>query len=184
MLREIATKGDASRRPAVDAPAIARDLDLMLKAATSALMQWRFAPPAAAPAIARVDARFDLATGQVTTGAPQAISGFSGAPGPLSTFVARPDSLSTDDGALRVGGVIRPPTEDRQRECRSTRRRRRTRRCRAWSSSRRRSARMAHVAEAWVLRSVPMLDQAALDAVRQWRYAADADERRRRGPVG
>ena len=26
------------------------------------------------------------------------------------------------------------------------------------------------VDEAWVLRSIPMLDQAALDAVRQWRY--------------
>jgi protein TonB len=27
------------------------------------------------------------------------------------------------------------------------------------------------VAEAWVLRSIPLLDQAALDAVRQWRYS-------------
>ena len=34
------------------------------------------------------------------------------------------------------------------------------------------------VKEAWVLKSVPLLDEAALEAVRQWRYAADADERR------
>ena len=27
------------------------------------------------------------------------------------------------------------------------------------------------VKEAWVLKSVPMLDEAALEAVRQWRYA-------------
>ena len=59
MLREIATTGDRRRAARRRRAAIARDLDLMLKAASSALMQWRFAPPAAAPAIARLSAQFD-----------------------------------------------------------------------------------------------------------------------------
>ena len=130
--------------PAVDAPAMARDLDLMLKAATSALTQWRFAPPAAAPAIARVSSavRPRDRPGDRRRGA--ATLGLRGrARRPLSTFVARPRPPSTDDGTLRVGGVIKPPTKIVNVERRSIRRRRRTRRCRAWSSSRRSSTRLA-----------------------------------------
>ena len=81
LLAQAAARGPSARRsPSRTAPAIIRDLDLMLKAASSSLMQWRFEPPAAAPAIARCRAQFDLAAGRVTTGTARPISGFAGAP--------------------------------------------------------------------------------------------------------
>ena len=169
MLREIATKGDASRRPAVDAPAIARDLDLMLKAATSALMQWRFAPPAAAPAIARLSAQFDLAAGQAIAGPARPLSGFAGTAGThMSTFVARRDAPE-NDGALRVGGVIKPPTKIVNvapiypQEAKDAR-------VQGVVVIETVVDEAGAVKEAWVLKSVPLLDEAALEAVRQWRY--------------
>ena len=77
-------------------PAMVRDLDLMLKAASAALTQWRFAAPAAAPAIARVPAQFDSSAGQATAGRVEAISGFAGTAGAhMSTFVARRDRHRT-----------------------------------------------------------------------------------------
>ena len=169
MLREIATKGDASRRPAVDAPAIARDLDLMLKAATSALMQWRFAPPAAAPAIARLSAQFDLAAGQAIAGPAQPLSGFAGTAGAqMSTFVARREAPE-NDGTLRVGGVIKPPTKIVNvapiypQEAKDAR-------VQGVIIIETVVDEAGAVKEAWVLKSIPLLDEAALEAVRQWRY--------------
>jgi TonB family protein len=160
----------SGRRLFEDAPAIMRDLDGMLKAASSALMQWRFHAPAAAPAIARLDAQFDVATGHVTTGAPQAISGFSGVPAQLSTFVARRDATPTDDGALRVGGQIKAPQKVVHvapvypQEAQDAK-------VQGVVIIEAKIGADGSVAEAWVLRSIPLLDQAALDAVRQWRYS-------------
>jgi beta-lactamase regulating signal transducer with metallopeptidase domain len=100
----------AGRRPFTDGAAVVRDLEVMLKAASAALTQWRFEAPAAAPAIARIAAEFDLVANSATTTAAQPISGFTGPAGThMSTFVTRRDAPPADDGALRVGGVIRPP---------------------------------------------------------------------------
>ena len=105
-------------------------------------MQWRFAPPAAAPAIARLSAQFDLATGQAIAGPARPLSGFAGTGTPMSTFVARRDAPE-NDGALRVGGVIKPPTKIVNvapiypQEAKDAKSRR------AWSSSRRSSTRLA-----------------------------------------
>ena len=44
-------------------------------------------------------------------------------------------------------------------------------RCRASSSLKSIIGADGHVADARVLRSIPLLDQAALDAVRQWEFA-------------
>jgi TonB family protein len=159
-------------RAFADAPAILRDLDGMLKAASAALMQWRFQPPAAAPAIARLDARFDVATGQATTGAVQAISGFSGAAGaPTHTvFARRSGAPLSDDGALRVGGAIRAPQKIVNvnpvypKEAQDAR-------VQGVVIIETVIDEAGAVKEAWVLRSIPLLDQAALDAVRQWRYS-------------
>ena len=153
----------------VDAAAVARDLDLMLKAASAALGQWRFNPPAAAPAIARLSAQFDLAAGQATVARVQPLSGFSGAPGERTTFIVRPDGPPAD-GALRVGGNIRPPAKIVNvppvypQEAKDAR-------VQGVVIIEAKIAADGSVAEAWVLRSIPMLDGAALDAVRQWRYS-------------
>ena len=160
--------GPSPRRVFPKGPAMVRDLDLMLKAASAALTQWRFAPPAAAPAIARLEARFDIATGHVTAGTAQAISGFSGEPGQLSTFVARPDAPA-DDGALRVGGVIKPPTKIVNvapiypQEAKDAQ-------IQGVVIIETVVDEAGAVKEAWVLKSVPLLDEPALEAVRQWRY--------------
>jgi TonB family protein len=161
--------GAATRALAVDPPAMVRDLEQMQKAAASALGQWRFNPPAAAPAIARLSAQFDLAVGQATVSRVQPLSGFSGAPGATSTFVARPDR-PTPDGTLRVGGEIRAPQKVYNvspvypQEAQDAR-------VQGVVIIEAKIAADGSVAEAWVLRSIPMLDGAALDAVRQWRYS-------------
>ncbi len=165
-----AAPAPARGRAFADAPAIIRDLDGMLKAASSALTQWRFDPPAAAPAIARVSAQFDLSTGQATTGRVEAISGFSGAPGRLGTFVVRRDAPPASDDTLRVGGQIRAPQKVVNvapvypQEAQDAR-------VQGVVIIEAKIGADGSVAEAWVVRSIPMLDQAALDAVRQWRYS-------------
>jgi TonB family protein len=160
--------GGSPGRAAPDGAAIAQDLELMLKAASAAFTQWRLAPPAAAPAIARLSAQFDLAAGQATAGAAQPLSGFSGVPGEFSTFVARRDA-PVDDRTLRVGGVIAPP--------------RKIVNVAPIYPQEAKDAKVQGVVvietvidesgavrEAWVLKSVPLLDGPALEAVKQWRF--------------
>jgi TonB family protein len=156
--------------PFADRAAVIRDLDAMLKAASAALTRWKFGPPAASPAIARVSTRFDLAAGGVTVAEPKPISGFSGAAAaPTSTFVANPPQSSFEN-AIRVGGNIRAPQKAHH-----------------VSPVYPQVAQDAKVqgivilgvtvapdgsiAEAWVERGIPLLDEAALDAVRQWKYS-------------
>jgi TonB family protein len=164
-----AARPGAPRPPSGDGPAISRDLESLLKAASVALTQWRFEPPAAAPAIARLSATFDLTAGQASTGRVQAISGFAGASGEISTFVARPDKPAAD-GTLRVGGQIRAPQRVLNvapvypQEAQDAR-------VQGVVIIEAKIGADGGIAEAWVVRSIPMLDQAALDAVRQWRYS-------------
>ncbi|MEO5821839.1 MAG: M56 family metallopeptidase [Vicinamibacteraceae bacterium] len=163
------TATESSPRRVVAGATMVRDLDLILKAASTALTQWRFAPPAAAPAIARLDARFDLTAGQVTVGAAKPLSGFTGEPSPVRTFYARRDARPADDGTLRVGGQIRAPQKILNvnpvypQEAQDAR-------VQGIVIIEAKIAPDGSVAEAWVLRSIPILDGAALDAVRQWRY--------------
>lgn len=161
--------GPSPGRMFPNGPAMVRDLDVMLKAASAALTQWRFAPPAAAPAIARVPAQFDLSAGQATAGRVEAISGFAGTTGAqMSTFVARSGPPS-DDGALRVGGVIKPPTKIVNvnpvypQEAQDAK-------VQGVVIIETVIDEAGAVKEAWVLKSVPLLDEPALEAVRHWRY--------------
>jgi protein TonB len=156
--------------PFTDAETIVRDVDAMRQSASTALARWRFEPPAEAPAIARVAVVFALQFNKATTGPAAPISGFAGAAGvPATTFTARPDRPASD-GTLRVGGSIRAPQKVHN--------------VNAVYPPEAQDARVqgvviieakigadGSVAEAWVLRSIPMLDHAALDAVRQWRYS-------------
>jgi TonB family protein len=155
--------------PFADRGAVVRELDAMLKAASTALTQWKFEPPAASPAIARVSTRFDLAAGGATIGAPQPISGFAGvAAAPVRTFVAHPPQSSFEN-ALRVGSGIAAPAKVHN--------------VAPVYPQAAQDAKVqgivileitvapdGSVAEAWVQRGIPLLDEAALDAVRQWRY--------------
>jgi TonB family protein len=157
------------RRP-FDGAAVVRDLDAMLQAASAALTQWRFEAPAAAPAIARVPAEFDLVANKATTGPVIPLSGFAGAAGlPTTTFVARPDTRAAD-GTLRAGGAIKPPQKVYgvnpvyPQEAKDAG-------VEGIVVIDTKIGAVGSVAEAWVVKSTaPILDAAALDAVRQWRY--------------
>ncbi len=87
----------------------------------------------------------------------------------MSTFVARRDAPAAD-GTLRVGGQIRPPQKVLHvspvypQEAKDAG-------VQGVVIIEAKIGPDGSVAEAWVLRSIPVLDQAALDAVRQWRYA-------------
>ena len=159
------------RRPFADGAAVIRDVDAMLQAASTALAQWRFGAPASAPAIVRMSASFDLGANKTTTGAPMPLSGFAGTAGvPMRTVFTGRTVARSDDGTLRVGGAIKAPQKVLNvspvypQEAQDAR-------VQGVVIIEAKIGPDGSVAEAWVLRSIPMLDQAALDAVRQWRYS-------------
>jgi TonB family protein len=160
------SQGAAAYPVFADAAAVIRDLDTLSKAAAAALQQWRFVPPQAAPAIARVSVVFDVLHGRATFGPAEPVSGFP-AP-PASTFASAPPPPRAD-GALRVGGNIRAPQKIHNvppvypQEAQDAR-------VQGVVIIEAKIDADGSVAEAWVLRSIPLLDQAALDAVKQWRY--------------
>lgn len=170
MIKAVVAQRPGGRPLSIDAAAVTRDLDAMRQAASDPLTRWQFAAPAAAPAIARVAVSFDLGAGTATAGAPQPISGFAGvANAPMSTFVVRRDAPAAD-GTIRVGGAIRPPQKVHNvnpvypQEARDAG-------VQGIVVIESKIAADGSVAEAWVVKSTaPILDQAALDAVRQWRY--------------
>jgi protein TonB len=95
--------------------------------------------------------------------------GFAGTAGSqMSTFVARREAPE-NDGTLRVGGVIKPPTKIANvapiypQEAKDAR-------VQGVVIIETVVDEAGAVKEAWVLKSVPLLDEAALEAVRQWRY--------------
>ena len=128
----------------------------MQEAAFRAVEQWRYDPPAAGPIAFPIVVSF-APDGEVTASrgrgaAPQVPSGNLSAP-----------------GALRVGGNIKTPTKIRD--------------VRPVYPPIAQSARVTgvvvlevlvgpdgHVQEAQVLRSIPLLDGAAIDAVKQWQF--------------
>jgi TonB family protein len=141
-----------------DPDMLRKDFDAMVKAAIASVRQWRFDPPARAPASVRVPVRFDIPGGRTTFGSVRPLAGYP----PHITAVSPSD-------VLRVGGAIQTPKK------------------------------LVNVApqypadaleakaqgvvildvildadgvpvEVEVTRSQPMLDAAAIEAVRQWRY--------------
>lgn len=129
----------------------------MQEAAFRAVEQWRYDPPAAGPISFPMVVSFSL-DGEVT-----ASGGRGGAAPRVGT------GTINAPGALRVGGQIRTPTKIRD--------------VRPVYPPIAQSARVSGmviaeilvgadgtVQDARVLRSIPLLDQAALDAVRQWQF--------------
>ena len=87
---------------------------------------------------------------------------------------ARPVSTGRRPCASAAISRPRPRSET---SVRSIRRKRWRRRSRASSSSKPPSTPTGHVGDARVLRSIPLLDQAALDAVKQWEFTPTQRER-------
>jgi TonB family protein len=154
------------------------------KAATDAVRQWIYDPPADAPISFDVTLNFEpgLETQLLAYGGPLAVrggrigSGGGGVVGGVIGGVAAPPPPPPPppppgwaQGAIRVGGNVPPPTK--------------TKHVNPEYPAIAQSSRVqgvvimeaiigadGHVRDARILRSVPLLDQAALDAVKQWEF--------------
>jgi TonB family protein len=141
-----------------DPDALRKDFDAMVKASSASLRQWRFEPPAGAPAVVRVPIYFDVVAGRTAFGSIRPMSGY-----PPHVSAVPPSD------ALKVGGAIQPPKRLVNVPPRYPD-----------------DALQAKVQGVVVLdvvvdrdgvptdvqvsKGVPMLDEAAIEAVRQWRY--------------
>ena len=143
-----------------DPAAFREDFDAMAKASIASLRQWRFDPPAGAPAVVRVPIYFDVVGKRTTFGSIRPMSGYP----PHVTVLAPSD-------ALKVGGVVKTPKKlvnvpPRYPDD-------------AVQAKVQGEVVLDVVVDATgvptdvavqVSQSVPMLDAAAIEAVRQWRY--------------
>jgi TonB family protein len=142
----------------------------LIRSAKDAIGQWLYEPPADGPIAFDVVIGFRAdGDGEVlvhgTPGEP-ANSVFVPAPPPLAGLAPAPPWA---EGAIRVGGQIRPPTKTRHvapvypleaKEAKVT----------GVVILEARIEADGRVINARVLRSIPPLDQAALDAVKQWEF--------------
>ena len=159
--------------PAPDAATLKAAGDAFVRSAATALREWRYDPPAKAPISFTVTFNF------TTTGTPTAAQDTSGrkfgAPSPATAGVPGgvvggiPASSTGGLQPVRVGGQIKAPTQ--------------TKKVQPAYPPEAQAAKVSgvvileavigldgKVVNATVLRSVPLLDQAAIDAVRQWEY--------------
>jgi protein TonB len=134
------------------------DFDAMVKASSASLRQWRFDPPAGAPAVVRVPIYFDVAGRRTTLGSVRPMSGYP------SHVIALPPS-----DVLKVGGAVKAPKKLVNVPPR-------------YPDDALQAKVQGEVVldlvvdaqgvptEVQVSKGVPMLDAAAIEAVRQWRY--------------
>jgi protein TonB len=145
--------------------------DAMLAAALAAVREWQYEPPAMAPVALDVTVRFGPGgEPQVTAHGPASLAG---APTPAELAASQENLLPPPwaEGAVRVGStwILKPPTKTRhvapvyQEEARAAR----VRGVVILEVRVEPDGRVRHVR---VLRSVPALDQAAIDAVLQWEF--------------
>ena len=87
-------------------------------------------------------------------------------PAGWAEYKAQVDALQP----IRIGGNIKTPTKIRGRQAGISRPRRAPTACRASSSSKLFIDADGRVVDARILRSIPAFDEAALDAVKQWRF--------------
>ena len=142
--------------------------EALIRSASSALSQWQYDAPANGPISFNVTFNFrpggETTSAQDTRTLPQPPPGFGAAPSPTTTA-----PWPAAAGAVRVGGNVKVPSQ--------------TRRVNPVYPAIAQSARVqgvvileavigqdGRVRDTRVLRSIPLLDQAALDAVRQWEY--------------
>jgi TonB family protein len=143
--------------------------DALTQSAVDAVREWTFAPPAAAPLTFPVAFMFIDGTVDVTLAPPSPPARGRGAAPAISAQAPLSPPWPAAEGAYRYGDVTVPP--------------RQTRNIRPDYPREAQSQRIGGVVileivvgpngkvrDARVLRSVPQLDQAALNAVRQWEY--------------
>lgn len=143
-------------RSAEQADAVRALATAFTDAAVRAVGQWRYDPPAASPISFPITVAFSDSGATAAQGA--RVRGISTEPGPVWA-----------DGAVRVGGKIKAPAKVRD--------------VRPMYPPVAQAARISgmvilelrvnqdgFVSDARVLRSIPLLDQAAVDAVMQWRF--------------
>lgn len=161
-----ATRAGAPNRPLIEA---------LAQAALRAVEQWQYAPPADGPLAFNADVAFGAPPPPPPPPPPPAPRDARALPPPppppprpgSDTPLSSADQLF--DGALRVGGTIKAPNKVRHvspeypPEAKINR-------VQGIVILEARIDRDGTVAGARILRSIPMLDEAALDAVRQWEF--------------
>jgi TonB family protein len=141
-----------------DPAALREDFDAMVNASIASLRQWRFDPPAGTPAAVRVPIYFDVVGRRTSFGSIRPMSGYP----PHVTVVPPSD-------ALKVGDVIKTPKKLVNVSPRYP--------DDALKAKVQGEVVLDVVVDAngvptdvQVSQSVPMLDAAAIEAVKQWRY--------------
>lgn len=174
-------RGDFSGAPVADVEALLRKqftpeqaakvseaVDAFTAAAERALTQWRYEPPAKGPIWFEITMTFK-ADGETMAMERAGSSGSGRVSGSSEMKIAEPMRSSSGLAPVRVGGNIKPPVKIRD--------------VRPVYPAEAQAARVSGlviiealigvdgvVEQARILRSIPMLDQAALDAVQQWRF--------------
>ncbi|HEU4695042.1 MAG TPA: M56 family metallopeptidase [Vicinamibacterales bacterium] len=161
---------------APDAPELASAFDALVRSAADAVRQWTYDPPAEAPLSIRVTFAFPfngkpqlIAHDGWSRAAPAYPAGFVPPPPPPPPSAPETTSLSWRDDGIRVGGNVRQPMKIKHvspeypdaAEAASVQ---------GVVILEARIGGDGKVTHARVLRSVPLLDQAALDAVMQWEF--------------
>jgi TonB family protein len=143
---------------AVDPDVLRKEFDAMVKASSDSVRQWRFEAPATAPASVRVPSRFDIAGGHAAIGSIKPQAGY-----PPSVIAVPPGD------ALRVGGAVATPKKIVNVPPAYPQ---------AAMDAKVQGAVVLQVTldpggvptDVEVVESIPALDAAAIEAVRQWRY--------------
>ena len=143
--------------------------EAMVRDAASALRRWTYAPPADGPIAFGVTFSFKPGADPTVSQAIAVPAAPSGSFAATAAAAAAPAAPRGPNDPVRVGGQIKPPTQISKVQ--------------PVYPLIAQSARVSgvvilealigvdgRVADAKVLRSIPLLDQAALDAVRQWVY--------------
>lgn len=156
-----------------NATALAQAADALVRSAVAALRQWQYDPPAKPPITFAVTFTFrpgsEPTMAQDTSGRSVFIAPPPPPPAPPAPGAVTSAPFADVQGAVRVGGAVRPPTQ--------------TKKVNPAYPAIAQSSRVqgvviletligtdGRVRDVRVLRSIPLLDQAAIDAVRQWEY--------------
>ncbi|HEU4893043.1 MAG TPA: M56 family metallopeptidase [Vicinamibacterales bacterium] len=160
-------RGSASDR-SIPMQRAAQNVEAMIGSATQAVRQWQYAPPADGPISFNVPVHFGAPPPPPP---PPPVPGTRASAPPPPPPPPPPDWARQDasDPPLRVGGTIKPPTKLKNvnpvypPEAQDAK-------VQGVVIIEARIERDGTVGRARVLRSIPMLDDAAVDAVRQWEF--------------